>query len=327
MEAASTVASILWYQLTFKPKPLPADVKLDGKTAIVTGSNVGLGFEAAKELAAHGLSRLILAVRSPAKGEEARASIVSASPKCSVEVWQLDQESPESILAFARKAQGLDRLDILLLNAGMKRLDYSKSPTGHETHVQVNYLGPALLSLILLDPLRRASALTGTPARITFTTSSLAFLSPVQDIAAPSSADQQILPWLDDPASFQPGPGRYSLSKLLLILWARELAAHTDASEILVNMVNPGWCMTEFHRADPSSAAAGRYLAWSADVGARFLTDAVVAHPDSHGAYLSEQAVKPFSKFVLSAEGQAVQKKLWNETLAALEEYPESKVW
>ncbi|KAK7956463.1 NAD(P)-binding protein [Apiospora aurea] len=54
----------VYRQLTFKPKPLPPDIRLDGQTAIVTGASAGgLGFEATKELAAHGLAQLILAVR------------------------------------------------------------------------------------------------------------------------------------------------------------------------------------------------------------------------------------------------------------------------
>ncbi|KAK8060047.1 short-chain dehydrogenase/reductase SDR [Apiospora saccharicola] len=55
------------------PKPLSQAARLDSQTAIVTGASVGgLGFEAAKELAAHGLARLILGVWTVASGETAK---------------------------------------------------------------------------------------------------------------------------------------------------------------------------------------------------------------------------------------------------------------
>ncbi|EHK98726.1 putative Tetrahydroxynaphthalene reductase [Glarea lozoyensis 74030] len=53
-----TFAGFFYRQLTIKPKPLPQNVRLDGKTAIITGANAGLGLEAAKELATHGLALL-----------------------------------------------------------------------------------------------------------------------------------------------------------------------------------------------------------------------------------------------------------------------------
>ncbi|KAI1660723.1 NAD(P)-binding protein [Daldinia decipiens] len=317
MSSTLTFLSVIWYQLTFNPKPPPPEIKAEGETAIVTGSNVGLGFEAAKQLASRGLARLILAVRDISKGEVAKAAISRENPKCQIEVWQLDQDSWDSMSAFARKAQSLDRLDILLLNAGMKRLEYTRSPAGHETHIQVNHLSTALLSLLLLAPLRKTAAITGKPSRMTITASILAFIAAVDGITHPKA---EIIPTLDDPVSFKPGVDRYCLSKLLNILWTRELAKHVDAKELVINMCNPGWCMSEFHREDPGAAAAGKYLGWSSEQGAHLLVDAALQHPESHGEYLSEQRVRSVSGFVLSAQGQVAQKRIWDETLALLRE-------
>ncbi|KAI1757945.1 NAD(P)-binding protein [Xylaria castorea] len=337
---------LIWYQTFFKPHPLPSEVRLDGQTAIVTGSNVGLGYEAAQELAEHGVSRLILAVRNISKGEAAKARILShltssqphtpqkeASP-CAIEVWPLDQESYPSILAFASRASAdLERLDLVLLNAGLKLTERHIVPeTGHEAHVQVNHLGTALLSLLLLAPLRRTTRTVRRqaglgPGRLSITSSSVyAWVSP-HEVLRPEAAGG-LLAWLDDPASFakpEPGGGgRYSLSKLLCVLWARELAAHVsgDDDAVVVNVFNPGYCMSEFHRADPAAGAdgLGRYIAWTAQQGGFHLTDALVMHPDSHGMYLSEQQIRPISKFVASPEGKAVQKKLWDETMAVFRE-------
>jgi retinol dehydrogenase-12 len=84
-----TFAGFFYRQLTIKPKPLPPNVRLDGKTAIITGANAGLGLEAAKELATHGLTRIILAVRSVSKGEAAKEQILAANPAIKVQVWSL----------------------------------------------------------------------------------------------------------------------------------------------------------------------------------------------------------------------------------------------
>lgn len=285
--------SMVWYQLTFKPQPLPDDIRLEGQTAIVTGSNVGLGFEAARELASHGLARLILAVRDPAKGEAAKTKIAREAPECDIQVWSLDQESWDSMATFAERARTeLDRVDIVLLNAGLKRLEYTRSPTGHEAHVQTNHLGTALLSLLLAEPLRRTARQTRKPSRLTITASSVAFWAPINDVQKPKGG-KGILAWLDDPASFVPGVSHYCLSKLLDIFWTRALAPRFDPKEVIVNTLNPGWCESSFHRADPQSERFSKYLAWSSAQGAYHLTDAAVRHPDSHGAYLSEQRIRP----------------------------------
>ncbi|KAI0483804.1 NAD(P)-binding protein [Xylaria cf. heliscus] len=348
--------SLIYHQTLFKPQPLPPSVRLEGQTAIITGSNVGLGFEAAQELAEHGISHLILAVRNTSKGGAAKARILShlapqkESSACAIEVWALDQESYPSILSFARRARALERLDLVLLNAGLKLTERRVvADTGHEAHVQVNHLGTALLSLLLLAPLRattrgvRRDEGLG-PARMSITSSSVyAWVSP-HEVLRPETAGG-LLAWLDDPASFaraEPGGGgRYSLSKLLCVLWARELAAHVSNSnsnsygnsnsngggedgalDVVVNVFNPGYCMSEFHRADPAAGAdsLGRYIAWTARQGGYHLTDALVMHPDSHGMYLSEQQIRPISKFVASPEGKAVQKRLWDETMALFRE-------
>jgi hypothetical protein len=128
----------LYHQLTFTPKPLSSSIDLTGQTALITGGNVGLGLEAAKQLVDRRLSRLILGVRTISKGEAARDEIRRQSPDCQVDVWPLDMESFESMRAFGQRIKSLDRLDIVILSAGIKLLEYTRAPTGHEAHVQVS---------------------------------------------------------------------------------------------------------------------------------------------------------------------------------------------
>ncbi|OQD72083.1 hypothetical protein PENPOL_c001G05057 [Penicillium polonicum] len=306
------MAGFMYRQLTFTPKPLPSDISLSGKTALITGGNAGLGLEAAKEMAAHHLSRVILGVRILSKGEAAKEEILSQSPNCEVLIWELDQESFPSIQAFGeRAARELDRLDIVILCAGVKLLEFVKSKTGHEMNVQVNHIGTALLSLLLLSPLQSSQ-----PTRLTIVTSEVHFWTEFEAKDAPN-----ILARLDEPSSFGKGMDRYNTSKLLNILWLRELSSKVGPN-LIVNGVNPGLCASTLHRSDttPGINTFNKVFAWTAAQGGHNLVDAAVQHSQAQGAYLSEQAIKKPSPFVLSAQGKKAQTKVWNETVALLQE-------
>ncbi|KAI1144404.1 NAD(P)-binding protein [Hypoxylon sp. FL0543] len=303
----------LYRQLTFKPKPLPKNINLDGKTALVTGANAGLGLEACKELAAHGLSRIILGVRSISKGEEAKKTILAYNPEIDVQAWELDQESFESVVKFGEKAASLDRLDIVILCAGVKNLEFIKSKTGHESHIQVNHLATALLSLLLLGPLKKTAAATGLPSRLTIVSSENHFWAKLKEINAPNT-----LLKMDEEETFGKGMDRYNASKLLNVLWMRELSAKAGTS-VVVNAVNPGFCRSTLHRSDSSGSSFANIIGWTAEQGGHCLTDAATQHDrDGHGAYISEQTVKSPSPFVLSPAGKSAQTKIWDETIQLL---------
>jgi retinol dehydrogenase-12 len=63
----------MWDQLT-TPVPPVAEGNLEGKTVIVTGSNIGLGFEACKHFARMNAGKVILACRDKGRGEAALSS-------------------------------------------------------------------------------------------------------------------------------------------------------------------------------------------------------------------------------------------------------------
>lgn len=289
-----TFAGFFYRQLTIKPKPLPSNVRLDGKTALITGANAGLGLEAAKELAAHGLARLILAVRTPSKGDAAKQEVLAINPAVDVQVWELDHESFASIDAFGRRADTLDRLDIVILNVGVKYLDYVQSKTGHEAHVQVNHLGTALVSVHMLVPLDRTAKALGTPTRLTIVSSENHFWAKFKELKAPNALAE-----LDTAKACFKGMSRanierYSTSKLLNVLWMRELNARAARLhlDIVINTVNPGFCASSLHRSDPQAGKAVKLLAWTAEQGGHNLADAATKHAEDRGAYISEQIVK-----------------------------------
>jgi retinol dehydrogenase-12 len=277
-------------QLTFKPRPLPSRILLESKTALVTGANSGLGLEASRELASHGISRLILAVRDVSKGEAAKVSILESSPKCAVEVWSLDQDSYESMLAFGKRVDALERLDLALLSAGLKKMEYSTSKIGHELNVQINHIGTSAVSLLVLPILKRTAALTRSPSRMTIVSSEGHFWVPFREQSAPN-----ILERMDDKVTFGSQMQRYYTTKLLNVLWTQELATKVPSDQVTINTVNPGFCYSGLHRHE-STGIIKVFLwmfAWSSAEGGYCLTDALVRHERSHGQYLSEQGETP----------------------------------
>src|SRR5688572_7953533 len=96
-------------------KGIKADLK--GKLAVVTGANTGMGKETAKALSRMGAT-VILAVRNPQSGEEARKEI-AASGGGPLEVMQVDLSSLKSVKAFVESFKAKHpKLDILVNNAG-----------------------------------------------------------------------------------------------------------------------------------------------------------------------------------------------------------------
>lgn len=159
--------------------PIPTK-SFAGQTVIVTGSNTGMGLEAARHLVRLDAARVILAVRSTAKGEAAAASIRSSfperhnkpeDPESVVQVWPLDLASYASVGAFAaRAAAELDRLDVLINNAGMYVYKSGFAlAEGDEATVTVNVVSTLLLGLLLLPKLRETSVRLDKECVLTFT--------------------------------------------------------------------------------------------------------------------------------------------------------------
>jgi NAD(P)-dependent dehydrogenase (short-subunit alcohol dehydrogenase family) len=126
---------------------------LDGRVAIVTGANSGLGFETAYALAAHG-ARVILACRDQGRGGAALQKIRSDQPAADVELRSLDLASLASIREFAAAAP--ERLDVLVNNAGVMAIPRRTTADGFEMQFGTNHLGHFALTGLLLERLLAA---------------------------------------------------------------------------------------------------------------------------------------------------------------------------
>jgi NAD(P)-dependent dehydrogenase (short-subunit alcohol dehydrogenase family) len=130
-----------------------------GKLVVVTGANSGTGKEAARRLAGAG-ARVMMAVRTPAKGEQARADILAQHPGAQLEVRRIDLADLSTVRDFADRliADGTP-LDVLVNNAGvMAPPTRMTTADGFELQMGSNFLGPFALTVRLLPLLLAAQA-------------------------------------------------------------------------------------------------------------------------------------------------------------------------
>ncbi|PHH84790.1 hypothetical protein CDD83_1396 [Cordyceps sp. RAO-2017] len=311
-------------QIFFKPAEV-RDVSLLGKTAIVTGSNSGIGYQVCLQLLDLGLSKLIIAVRSEEKGKDAAARLSVGRPlaKDTIEVWLLDQSSYESVASFAQRAQSLERLDIVNLNIGIGPTErrFNKN-TGHDEVIQVNYLSTALLAILLLPVVKEKRVNQPQPSRITFTSSEVAGWTKFKE----RTTTEPLLSTFDRKEGKVSMTDRMFVSKLLGQFFLARLAAEVPPSIALINGASPAAVYdSEFGRDFDKTFIGAAYkmllrcLANSSAVGARMMTDAIVNHgEETHGKFLSFQKVVPMAPIIYTEEGKSISEKLWKETMAEL---------
>ncbi|KAM0430415.1 hypothetical protein ACHAPT_005761 [Fusarium lateritium] len=299
--------------------PIPSTVDLTGQAALITGSNVGLGFECARQLLALNLSHLILAVRSQTRGDAAAKKLQDEFPRAKIEVSLVDMSSYKSIQAFAKRCESLPRLDVAILNAGLSRPKFERAEeTKHEMTFQINYLSTALLALLLI-PILKEKRGTSSPGRLTLVGSDMSYWAKWDE------TEKTVFSVLDDASNFE-STWAYKMSKLFLLMFVEKLARLVSPEDVIVNFPSPGACRGTQFGAD-SRSTLGRIMfkivshiiARPVSVGARQYVDAVtVKGVESHGGFVSEGRVKPLVPMMYEEAGQALQDRAWNETMEEL---------
>jgi NAD(P)-dependent dehydrogenase (short-subunit alcohol dehydrogenase family) len=234
----------------------------NGKVAVVTGGNSGIGYEAALALAGKG-ARVILAVRSAEKGQAAVTAIQRAHPGAQAEVIALDLSNLGSVRRFAEAfLQRFATLPLLINNAGVMALPFGRTADGFEMQFGTNHLGHFALTGLLMP------AILAAPGARVVVVSSGAHVSGRIDFDN-----------LDGAKSY--GPWRaYSQSKLANLLFAYELQRRLTAAgnDMIVAGCHPGYAATNLQAAGPRmsgsrfgervSALGNRLFAQSAAMGA-----------------------------------------------------------
>lgn len=200
---------------------------MSGKTVLVTGASDGIGRQTALELAQMG-ARVIVHARSAARGAEALAALRAQAPNATFELAFGDFSALADVRAMAGALLGrLDRLDVLINNAGVKPVTRQVSADGYELTLAVNHLAHFLLTNRLLPLLRQA------PAARVLTVSSVSHYRGTIDFN-----DLQLTHGWDSYRA-------YAQSKLANVLFAYELARRLADTQITSNALHPGIVSTK----------------------------------------------------------------------------------
>nr|XP_023856736.1 retinol dehydrogenase 11-like [Salvelinus alpinus] len=209
-----------------------SDVRLDGKTAIVTGANTGIGKETALDLVKRG-ARVILACRDMEKAELAVSDIVREMGGAKVEARKLDLADTKSICEFAENIYNTEKvLHFLINNAGVASCSYSTTVDGYEMQLGVNHLGHFFLTFLLLDLLKHSA-----PSRVITVSSSAHAMGRIH------------FEDLNSEKEYHPVKA-YVQSKLANILFTRELAKRTAGEYgcVCFHASDPGLVNTDLMR-------------------------------------------------------------------------------
>ena len=215
---------------------------MSGKICIVTGANSGIGKETALGLAQMD-ARVVMVCRNADKGKAALEEIRRESGSSQVDLLIADMSSQASVRALAEKIQQkYPRLDVLVNNAGGAAPARKLSADGIEMTLATNHLGPALLTLLLLD-LLKASA----PSRIVNVSSS--------EAQSPARLDMNDLQF--ERRKYR-SVAAYGQSKLLMNTFTFELARRLAGTGVTANCLHPGAVATNIWSAIPHRQADHR---------------------------------------------------------------------
>jgi NAD(P)-dependent dehydrogenase (short-subunit alcohol dehydrogenase family) len=307
------------YSQLFVTPTLPSS-DFAGQTIIITGSNTGLGLEAARQFVRLKASLVILAVRDIRKGEAAKENIVRTESSnredvaTCIQVWELDLASYDSVKAFARRVETLDRVDKVIENASIYPPKFDEGEGGDELSVVVNVISTFLLALLLLPKLRESATKTGTTPTLSvtgsfvhwftkfperngkegiFTTLADQSKANMVDRSVPSALAAFLLvirPKLTDSC-------RYNVTKAMQLYLVRELASLISSSpkgpSVVLNISSPGYCRSSiFQSATGFMKTATSVLtvlfSRSTEAGGRTLVAGACGGSETHGQYLSD---------------------------------------
>jgi len=195
---------------------------MNDQTVIVTGANSGVGLATVVELARQGAT-VVMACRSPERGEQALRQALERGGSSKVELMLCDLGSLDSIRAFASAFQArYPRLDVLINNAGVVSLKRQTTRDGFELQLGTNHLGPFLLTLLLRESLQAA---------------------PQGRVVNLSSDAHRVgsIRWEDPHLTRGYSVWRaYAQSKLANILFTKGLAYRLRGTPLTANCVHPG---------------------------------------------------------------------------------------
>ena len=267
---------------------------MTGKVCVVTGATSGIGKAAATALARLG-AQVVLVGRDQGRAAATAAEIGATGP-VPPKVEIADLASMEQVRALAGRLAALERIDVLINNAGLVLGERRVTKDGFEHVFAVNHLAPFLLTNLLLPKLTGSA-----PARVVTVTS---------DAHSAAKLD------LDDPGLEHGWDSwrAYANSKLANILFTRELAGRLDGTGVTANCAHPGVVRTGFGREGKPLLRLGTTIARPFFLSPERGADTIVylaSSPDvageTGGYYVKRQRREPSA----AARDDAAARKLW----------------
>jgi retinol dehydrogenase 12 len=266
---------------------------MNGKVCVVTGATSGIGKAAAGALAGQG-AQVVLVGRDRGRAEAAAAQIGSPGmPPPQVQIADLARM--DQVRALAGRLSALERIDVLVNNAGLVLGERRVTPDGFEHVFAVNHLAPFLLTNLLLPKL------TAAPARVVTVTSD------AHTAARLDLGDPNLEHGWDSWRS-------YANSKLANILFTRELARRLAGTAVTANCAHPGVVRTGFGREGRPLLRLGVTLARpffaSPERGADtivYLASSPEVAGQTGGYYVKRQRREPSA----AARDDTAARKLW----------------
>jgi retinol dehydrogenase 12 len=265
---------------------------MHGKVCVITGATSGIGKAAAIALARQG-AQVVLVARDQGRADAVAAEIgsfSSAPPKAEI----ADLASMEQVRALAGRLMALERVDVLINNAGLIVNQRRVTPDGFEHVFAVNHLAPFLLTNLLLPKLTA-------PARVVTVTSD-AHTAARLDLGNPH-LEHGWDSWRS-----------YANSKLANILFTRELARRLADTGVTANCAHPGVVRTGFGRDARLIVRAGLVIGRPFLLSPARGADTIVylaSSPDvageTGGYYVKRQRREPSA----AARDDATARKLW----------------
>jgi NAD(P)-dependent dehydrogenase (short-subunit alcohol dehydrogenase family) len=203
---------------------------LSGKRALVTGVTAGLGTQTAAELARAG-AEVVLVARSQERLAKTAQDLRNELPEATLHTVRVDLADLSSVRRGAAEAAELGPLDLLINNAGVMALPYSRTIDGFELQLGTNHLGPFLLTGLLLP--RVIASGNGRVVSVASQAHRLARRVPLDD---PRVESRRYSKW-----------GAYGESKLANLMGVYELDRRLKAAGLPVKALaaHPGYSATE----------------------------------------------------------------------------------